>query len=49
MHHGTAFTRHPMLHQLIVQAASNGIPFDVLVEARLPASSFDIAPSETTA
>lgn len=49
MHHGTAFTRHSMLHQLIAQAASNGIPFDVLVEARLPASSFDIAPSETTA
>lgn len=50
MHHGTAFTRHPMLHELITQAASSGIPFDALVEARLPASSFDIAaPSETTA
>jgi hypothetical protein len=43
MHHGTAFTRHPMLHQVIAQAASNGIPFDALVEARLPASSFEIA------
>jgi hypothetical protein len=48
MHHGTAFTRHPMLHQLIAQAASNGIPLDALVEARFPASSFEIAaPNET--
>lgn len=43
MHYGAAFTGQPMLQEQITQSASNGIPFDALLEERLPSRSFDIA------
>jgi hypothetical protein len=48
--YGPAFTRQPGLHELIMQSAVNGIPFDALIEDGSPSFALDIKNlSESTA